>query len=183
MNVNTIGSNSAEITMSQVEDYLNYLQPYQGNVEEPDVSEMSKKCAIAIREEFMGFEGMLHTANMYFYFYEHGSSEYAHRVSVCFDRLSDYFYPLVSDMVETRLQSNWELFLHTLTSEALTKSRSEYSQGSHEKVRSYFDCNPSIEGLKKLIDANPLDEEFLSTDIKAELIYAIQYSMSGNLHI
>lgn len=179
MTSNTRELTRSEVKISQVEEYLNYLQPYQGEKVEPTVSEDSKQCAIAIRKEFQSFEGMRHTVIVYFY--ERG--DYAERVSKSFDNLSEYLYPLVEDMVETRLQGNWALFFQTLISEAFMKSRSAPTESNREEINDYLNRDLSIDGLKKLIDTGNISGESLATDIKAELIYALQYCMSGNLEV
>lgn len=164
--------NGVGITIDEVIDYFAYLKPYQVEKIEPNVSEQSKSFALAIKMYFGNLDGMLNTTTMYFY----EGGQYKSDVEMIFKALNGYIYPLITDIVENKLQSNWYLFLHDLTYEAFGKSGG-YSDVYYSKLEASLVRDSSIEKLKIFTNADDLDydlhNESAVTDIKAELFYFI----------
>lgn len=175
MSSNTTELSELEVTINQVEEHLNYLQYYQGEKVEPNVSEDSKQCAIAMRKEFKDFDSLSYTSAMYFY----EGSDYALAIPVIFDELGEYFYLLVKDIVKRANQPDFALFIKKLVSESLSKSKTTYQSETIDKLNNYIATASTIVNLKDLINGNIVNDAKLTTDLKAELINAIWKEANG----
>lgn len=175
LTTNTRELNRSEVTINQVEEYLNHLQYHQGEKVEPNVSKDSKQCAIAMSQEFKGFDGLSYASAMYFY----EGSDYAVAIPIIFDDIGECFYLLVKDIVERAHQPDLALFIKKLISESLSKSQRVYSPETVDKLNNYIATASSMVNLKDLINGNIVNDTKLTTDLKAELINAIWKEANG----